>query len=76
LLDFTRMLSVFEKHVVSFVAVTQQFNTGTSLRRLTLNILFEFRSVRAGTHRLAHARQDGGSAAEGEMGGRVPRARL
>ena len=31
LLDFTRMLSLFEKHKVSFVAVTQQFNTSTSL---------------------------------------------
>jgi site-specific DNA recombinase len=37
LLDFTRMLSIFEKHQVSFVAVTQQFNTSTSLGRLTLN---------------------------------------
>jgi site-specific DNA recombinase len=42
LLDFTRMLSVFEKHGVSFVAVTQQFNTSTSLGRLTLNILLSF----------------------------------
>src|SRR5882724_7644616 len=42
LLDFTRMLSVFEKHSVSFVAVTQQFNTSTSLGRLTLNILLSF----------------------------------
>jgi site-specific DNA recombinase len=42
LLDFTRMLSVFEKHEVSFVAVTQQFNTSTSLGRLTLNILLSF----------------------------------
>ena len=42
LLDFTRMLSVFEKHQVSFVAVTQQFNTSTSLGRLTLNILLSF----------------------------------
>jgi site-specific DNA recombinase len=42
LLDFTRMLSVFEKHQVSFVAVTQQFNTCTSLGRLTLNILLSF----------------------------------
>src|SRR5579862_4437114 len=31
LLDFTRMLSTFEKHKVSFVAVTQQFNTSTPL---------------------------------------------
>lgn len=42
LLDFTRMLSIFEKHKVSFVAVTQQFNTSTSLGRLTLNILLSF----------------------------------
>ena len=42
LLDFTRMLSIFEKHNVSFVAVTQQFNTSTSLGRLTLNILLSF----------------------------------
>jgi site-specific DNA recombinase len=42
LLDFTRLLSLFEKHQVSFVAVTQQFNTSTSLGRLTLNILLSF----------------------------------
>jgi site-specific DNA recombinase len=42
LLDFTRILSLFEKHNVSFVAVTQQFNTSTSLGRLTLNILLSF----------------------------------
>jgi len=46
LLDFTRMLSVFEKHEVSFVAVTQQFNTSTSLGRLTLNILLSFAAQR------------------------------
>ena len=42
LLDFTRMLSLFDQHNVSFVAVTQQFNTSTSLGRLTLNILLSF----------------------------------
>jgi site-specific DNA recombinase len=42
LLDFTRILSQFEKRLVSFVAVTQQFNTSTSLGRLTLNILLSF----------------------------------
>jgi site-specific DNA recombinase len=42
LLDFTSILSQFEKHNVSFVAVTQQFNTSTSLGRLTLNILLSF----------------------------------
>ena len=42
LLDFTRMLSLFEKHQVSFVAVTQQFNTSTSIGRLMLHILLSF----------------------------------
>jgi site-specific DNA recombinase len=42
LLDFTRMLSIFEKQNVSFVAVTQQFNTSASLGRLMLNILLSF----------------------------------
>jgi site-specific DNA recombinase len=36
------LLSIFEKHNVSFVAVTQQFNTSTLLGRLTLNILLSF----------------------------------
>src|ERR1017187_10307882 len=39
LLDFARIVEVFEKRNVSFVSVTQQFNTTASLGRLTLNIL-------------------------------------
>ena len=42
LLDFTRLLSLFEKRGVSFVSVTQDFNTATSMGRLTLNILLSF----------------------------------
>jgi site-specific DNA recombinase len=42
LLDFARLLSVFEKRGVSFVSVTQEFNTSTSMGRLTLNILLSF----------------------------------
>jgi site-specific DNA recombinase len=42
LLDFARMMSVFEKHQISFVSVTQQFNTTQSMGRLTLNILLSF----------------------------------
>jgi site-specific DNA recombinase len=42
LLDFTRLLSLFEKRGVSFVSVTQDFNTGSSMGRLTLNILLSF----------------------------------
>jgi site-specific DNA recombinase len=42
LLDFVQIMSVFEEHRVSFVSVTQQFNTTTSMGRLTLNILLSF----------------------------------
>src|SRR5437763_12728042 len=42
LLDFARVLSLFEKRGVSFVSVTQDFNTSTSMGRLTLNILLSF----------------------------------
>lgn len=40
--DFARMMSLFEKQNISFVSVTQQFNTTTSMGRLTLNILLSF----------------------------------
>ncbi len=42
LLDFARMMETFEKHRVSFVAVSQQFTTTHSMGRLTLNILLSF----------------------------------
>jgi site-specific DNA recombinase len=42
LLDFARMMEVFEQHQVSFVSVTQQFNTATSMGRLMLNVLLSF----------------------------------
>jgi DNA invertase Pin-like site-specific DNA recombinase len=42
LLDFTRLLSLFEKRGVSFVSVTQEFNTSSSMGRLTLHILLSF----------------------------------
>ena len=42
LLDFARLIDRFDKSSVSFVSVTQQFNTTTSLGRLTLNILLSF----------------------------------
>jgi site-specific DNA recombinase len=42
LLDFARLIDRFDQHSVSFVSVTQQFNTTTSLGRLTLNILLSF----------------------------------
>ncbi|NOZ77574.1 MAG: recombinase family protein [Acidobacteria bacterium] len=42
LLDFAKLINLFDKHAVSFVSVTQQFNTTTSMGRLTLNILLSF----------------------------------
>lgn len=42
LLDFAKIMEVFEKDKVSFVSVTQQFNTIHSMGRLTLNILLSF----------------------------------
>ncbi len=42
LMDFARMMETFERHKVSFVSVTQQFNTTHSMGRLTLNILLSF----------------------------------
>ncbi len=42
LIDFARMMETFEKHRVSFVSVTQHFNTTQSMGRLTLNILLSF----------------------------------
>lgn len=42
LLDFARMMETFEKYEVSFVSVTQQFNTASSMGRLVLNVLLSF----------------------------------
>ena len=42
LTDFAKLVDVFERHNVTFVSVTQQFNTTTSMGRLTLNILLSF----------------------------------
>jgi site-specific DNA recombinase len=42
LLDFARMMETFDRRGVSFVSVTQQFNTATSMGRLVLNVLLSF----------------------------------
>jgi len=42
LMDFARIMATFEKCKVSFVSVTQQFNTTHSMGRLTLNVLLSF----------------------------------
>lgn len=42
LADFAKLVELFDRHGVSFVSVTQQFNTTTSMGRLTLNVLLSF----------------------------------
>jgi site-specific DNA recombinase len=42
LADFAKLVELFDQHSVSFVSVTQQFNTTTSMGRLTLNVLLSF----------------------------------
>ena len=42
LIDFSKIIEVFDKHNASFVSITQHFNTTTSMGRLTLNILLSF----------------------------------
>ena len=42
LMDFAQMIALFEQHQVSFVSVTQHFDTSTSMGRLILNVLLSF----------------------------------
>jgi site-specific DNA recombinase len=42
LLDFAKMMELFDRHQVAFVSVTQQFNTATSMGRLVMNVLLSF----------------------------------
>jgi site-specific DNA recombinase len=42
LADFAKLVELFDQNAVSFVSVTQQFNTTTSMGRLTLNVLLSF----------------------------------
>ncbi len=42
LMDFSKIVELFDKKLVTFVSITQQFNTTTSMGRLTLNILLSF----------------------------------
>ena len=42
LADFAKLVELFDRHSVSFVSITQSFNTTTSMGRLTLNVLLSF----------------------------------
>jgi len=53
LADFAKLVELFDAHGVSFVSVTQSFNTTTSMGRLTLNVLLSFAQFEARGHRRA-----------------------
>jgi len=53
LADFAKLVELFDQHNVSFVSVTQQFNTTTSMGRLTLNVLLSFAQFEREVERLA-----------------------
>ena len=42
LMDFSKLVEIFDQHGVTFVSITQSFNTTTSMGRLTLNVLLSF----------------------------------
>jgi DNA invertase Pin-like site-specific DNA recombinase len=58
LADFAKIVEILDKGSASFVSVTQQFNTTTSMGRLTLNVLLSFAQFEREGHRRAHPRQD------------------
>jgi DNA invertase Pin-like site-specific DNA recombinase len=59
LADFAKLVELFDGHQVSFVSVTQSFNTTSSMGRLTLNVLLSFAQFeRAGAARLPGERQE------------------
>jgi site-specific DNA recombinase len=71
LADFTKRVETFDAHGVSFVSVTQSFNTTTSMGRLTLNVLQSFAQFEREVTGRAHPRQDRRLETEGNVDGRV-----
>ena len=70
LTDFARLVELFDAQRVSFVSVTQQFNTTSSMGRLTLNVLLSFAQFEREGHRRTHPRQDRCHEKEGNVDGR------
>ena len=76
LADFAKLVELFDKHNVSFVSVTQQFNTTTSMGRLTLKRAAVVCPIRTRSHLRAHPGQDFSVQAQGALGRRHGPARL
>ena len=69
LMDFSRLVGIFDGNGVTFVSVTQSFGTTTSMGRVTLNILLSFCPVRTRGDRRADPRQGGRLAPKGRLDG-------
>jgi len=73
LMDFAKLVEIFDRHGVVFVSVTQSFNTKTGMGRLTLNILFSFAQFERDIIGERIRDTFAASRAKGKwMGGRVP----
>ena len=76
LIDFAKMMELFEKHGVCFVSVTQQFNTNIVPGPTDAEHPAVLRAVRTRDHLRTHPRQAGCRAEEGQVDGRPHSARL
>ena len=76
LMDFAKLVEVFDRHEVTFVSVTQQFNTTTSMGKLTLNILFSFAQFEREVIGERIRDKFAASRQEGDVDGRLGAARL
>ncbi len=74
---FAKIVDIFDEAGISFVSVTQAFNTTSSMGRLTLNMLLSFAQFEREQNRRAHHwRQDRRLQGQGDMDGRGPAAWL
>jgi site-specific DNA recombinase len=76
LADFAKIVEALDARGVSFVSVTQQFNTTSSMGRLTLNVLLSFAPVRTGGTGRKDPRQDCRLKEKGAVDGGRGTARL
>jgi site-specific DNA recombinase len=70
LADFAKLVEIFDAHNVSFVAVTQSFNTTTSIGRLILNILLSVKSLPSATPFRGQSRPPRGERNQGDASAR------
>jgi site-specific DNA recombinase len=76
LADFAKLVELFDAHGVSFVSVTQQFNTTTSMGRLTLNVLLSFAQFEREVTSERIRDKNCGLQTKGPLGRRSPPPRL